>query len=640
MDPTHRQLVGELEDRVEQIFAATEELREVSGEGKTTRQLIDSIFRNVHSLKASASSAGFEDLVQIAHQFENLLHALRVGRAHMNDEVLRGFDETAQALFSSLRFIAGATKPSYEELFVRLASLSESSARGERLEVEVILNAVPAEIWQALKEEEKHRLKQAVGEGASLFLVATSFDIANFDQLFQSLKQLLTQHGELISTAPKVHNELPNKIDFRILYAREAELEQIQAEISHLKDVTVSEFSRIATGTSHFDKKDNSRTRYSSSVTPPRVIRIELADLDRLISSTHQLLRLTNTRFDEVLAQVPDDKPFGPRVEEVGNSIMSLAAALINLRMVPLERVLQRAFRAGRSVAAAADKDIDFEVAGQDLKIDKSLADAISDPLIHLVRNAVDHGIESKNERQASGKSLRGNIRIEASTQQGQTRLEVTDDGKGIDPELVCRVGKDLGLLAEDAQLDIDQSLRLLFRPGFTTAKSVSGTSGRGVGLDVVERTIEGLGGNVRVSSKRGSGSTFQMRLPVTFNNLDVVVVKEGECSYLIDAAQVLSTTPLKQSAAIGEAVLKLDQLLGLTSPESENPIVLYCEFEKADSEQHRRVALQVSEVISTEQVLVRNLGSRGGRWRGVAGAAEMRDGRVALLLDLVALIK
>ena len=639
MNPTHRQLVGELEDRVEQIFAATEELREASGEGKTTRQLVDSIFRNVHSLKASASSAGFDDLVQIAHQFENLLHALRVGRAQMNDEVLRGFDETAQALFSGLRMISASSKPSYDQLFARLASLSESSARGDRLEVEVVLNAVPAEIWQALKEEEKHRLKQAVGEGASLFLVATSFDIANFDQLFQSLKQILTQQGELISTAPKVHNELPNKIDFRILYAREAELEQVQAEISHLKDVTVSEFSRRPTTTSNFGRKDNSRTRYSLAATPPRVIRIELADLDHLISSTHQLMRLTNARFEEVLAQLRDPKTFSLGLEEVADSIMSLAADLINLRMVPLERVLQRAFRAGKSVAAAADKEIDFLVQGQDLKIDKSLADAISDPLIHLVRNAVDHGIEDKSDREALGKPLRGNIRIEASTQQGQTRIEVSDDGKGIDPELVCRVGKDLGLLADNAHLDIDQSLRLLFRPGFTTAASVSGTSGRGVGLDVVERTIEGLGGNVKVSSERGSGSTFQMRLPVTFNTLDVVVVSEGGHSYLIDAAQVLSTTPLK-AAANGKALLRLDELLGFSSPDDENAIVLQCELDKTESEQHRSVALQVSDLISTEQVLVRNLGSRGGRWRGVAGAAEMRDGRVALLLDLVALIK
>ena len=271
MDPSHRQLVAELEDRIEQIFSATEELREAAGEGKTTRQLIDSIFRNVHSFKASAASAGFDDLVQIAHQFENLLHALRVGRAHLNDEVLQIFDETAQVLFSSLRAISNSNRQSLEALFARLESLSAGSARGDRLEVEVILNAVPTEILQALKEEEKHRLKQAVGEGASLFLVATSFDTTNFDQLFQHLKQVLTQHGELISTAPKVHSELPSKIDFRILYAREAELEQVRAELSHLEDVTVSEFSRMRTQAAG---RNDSSVKFSSPTASPKVIRL------------------------------------------------------------------------------------------------------------------------------------------------------------------------------------------------------------------------------------------------------------------------------------------------------------------------------------------------------------------------------
>jgi two-component system chemotaxis sensor kinase CheA len=638
VDPSHRQLVAELEDRIEQIFSVTEELREAAGEGKTTRQLIDSIFRNVHSFKASASSAGFNDLVQIAHQFENLLHALRIGRAHLNDAVLQIFDETAQALFSNLRAISNSNRQSLEELFARLESLSSGSARGDRLEVEVILDAVPAEILQALKEEEKHRLKQAVGEGASLFLVATSFDITNFDQLFQRLKQVLTQHGELISTAPKVHSELPSKIDFRILYAREAELAQVRAEISNLGDVTVSEFSRIRTHAAD-PHRNNSRVKFSSAPTSPKVIRIELADLDRLISSAHQLMRLTNSCFAEVLTQLPESQNVSGKVEEVSDSIMSLAGALVNLRMVPLDRVLQRACRAGRSVAAAADKDIDFVVQGQDLKIDKSLADAIADPLIHLVRNAVDHGIETKSERESLGKSSRGKIRIEASTQQGQTRISVVDDGKGIDPELVFRVGKDLGLLSAQAQIDVDQSLRLLFRPGFTTAQSVSGTSGRGVGLDVVERTIEGLGGNVKVSSEPGSGSNFQIRLPVTFNRMNVVVVKEGEHSYLLDAAQVLSTTELDEDSP-AENRFKLDQLLGLKASGVAKPMVLQCEFERAETEQNRKIELQVNELVSTEQVLVRNLGSRGGRWRGVAGAAQMRDSSVALLLDLAALIK
>src|SRR5437867_4816601 len=174
MDQTLRLILDELEDRVEQIFAATEELREVVGDGKATRHLLDSIFRNVHSLKASASSNDLDDLSRIAHQFENLLHALRVGKTLMDDEVLRAFDDTCDALFASLRQTESANSQSYESLFEQLQSLSETTARESRLDIDVILSLVPTEIWQALSEEEKHRLESAVGEGASLFLVATS----------------------------------------------------------------------------------------------------------------------------------------------------------------------------------------------------------------------------------------------------------------------------------------------------------------------------------------------------------------------------------------------------------------------------------------------------------------------------------
>ena len=194
MDP----ILDELEDRVEQIFAATEELREVAGDGKTTRQLLDSIFRNVHSLKASAASNDLDNLAHIAHQFENLLHALRVGKACMNDEVLRAFDEISDAMFASLRPSESSTTrstnspSSLDALFHRLKALSEQTVRNGRLELEVVLNAVPSEIFQALSEEEKHRLAQAIGEGGSLFMLATSFDIASFDQLFQNLKDRLS----------------------------------------------------------------------------------------------------------------------------------------------------------------------------------------------------------------------------------------------------------------------------------------------------------------------------------------------------------------------------------------------------------------------------------------------------------------
>src|SRR6185503_19139240 len=220
-------------------------------------------------------------------------------------------------------------------------------------------------------------------------------------------------------------------------------------------------------------------------------------DLDRLISSTHQLFRDTHEYVAQLVDSSDASDELQAKASELDASFLSLASELVNLRMVPLDRVLQRAFRAGRSVAAAAGKEIDFKVVGHSLKIDKSLSDAIADPLIHLVRNAVDHGIETADERSKVGKGRRGTISIEAKASQGQTRIRVTDDGRGIEPELVRVAGRRLGVLTDDRQIDMEKSLRLIFRSGFSTAATISETSGRGVGLDVVENSIEAVGGAI-----------------------------------------------------------------------------------------------------------------------------------------------
>ena len=641
MDQTHPLLLDELEDRIEQVFIATEDLREAIGDGKTSRQLLESIFRNVHSLKAAASSNNFNDLTRIAHEFENLLHSLRVGRIILNDSVLRAFDETTDAMYASLRSEAAANQQPHERLFQRLRKLSAPTDQGSSLEVEVVLNAVPAEIWQALSEEEKHRLEQAIGEGANLFLVNTRFNMASFDQLFQTLKDKLTENGELISTAPKVDNEQPDKIDFRILYTRESDLENVQQELTEFVDVTVREIAPQPVPLSNQGQEGQLRYLRRSKPTSP-FIRIELSDLDRLLSSTQRLFRETTACFDRAFTNAADPSELIAPMGQVSNSFMELASELVNLRMVHIDRVLQRAFRAGRSAAAAAKKEIDFTVAGHDLQIDKSLADAIADPLVHLVRNAVDHGIEIPVERTAAGKNRRGEIRIEASTRQGQTHIRVIDNGRGIEPNLVRDAGLRLGVIPDGSSLSIDQSLRLLFKPGFSTKATVSETSGRGVGLDVVEAAIEDLGGAIRVNSILGSGSTFEIRLPATFGLLDVIVVKVGKHRYLIDAAQVVSIERGAEDQVDEPGAetpsFRLDKLLGLVDGNLTTTSFL-CNFEKQNSESPHRVRVEVSEPIENEQVLVRNLGSRGGRWFGVAGAAEMRDGTVALLLDLPTLV-
>lgn len=344
--------------KIEEIVKTVEELREAAGDGPRTRKLLDALFRLVHNLKAQASANGLNDLATAAHEFESVLHSLRT--------------RNADALAN---------------------------------------NTIPADIWNELKADQKHTLQQAIAEGASILVLQPSFDVADFDRRFQSLKETLTKTGEVISASPRADNENPGKVIFRILYAEKAQ-------------------------------------------TTPR-------------QNTPDFL---THAFEQSFAK--------------------LSAEISKLPSIEFDDVFQQALRAGRSAAVATGKEVDLEVRAGELK--QGLCEIVAAPLIHLVRNAVDHGIEASDERVKLGKSARGKIVIEAVSLEGQTRITVTDDGRGIDPE----------------------SIQKIFQPGFSTANDLSEISGRGVGLDAVKTEIEQAGGTVTVSSQLGRGSTFEITIP------------------------------------------------------------------------------------------------------------------------------
>lgn len=656
MDQTQRVIVAELQDRLEEVFAAIEQLRESGGDGKKTRRIVEALFRTLHSFKASATANNFNTTGQLAHEFENLLHSLRSGKCRPDKEVLQVMSETADALSASL--LAGSATSS-ERNKILVKKLNEVAQRGstrERLEVEFVLNSIPTDILQALNPTERHRLREAVGEGAIPYLIETSFDAHDFDRQFQQLQALINTNGEVISTSPQVDEVRPGKINFRILYARDAEFAQVQHELSGLSDVRIVELiptKPAAIDPVHDDSASDTKLATSDSDT----IRINLDDLDRIISLTHALVRDTNKNLDQAI----DDNPglSGELVhvaDDVSSSLLQLASKLVNLRMVSIDRILQRALRAGRSAAWSLGKEITFVVQGSDLVIDKSLADSIADPLIHLVRNAVTHGIEDASQRATSGKPVPASVSIEVSTVQGQTRIAVIDDGRGIDPHSIAEAAKRLGVWHGIRPLSMAQSVRLLFRPGFSTAQQVSGLSGRGVGLDAVESAVEEMGGAITVASEPGQWSRFEIRLPVTFGLLDVAVITSGGQRYLIDRTYVSSVrqtswseiptgTDEPQLQTDGETIriVSLAKLLGGSSQSTKTGAasLLVCDFSKMAGEgmTRQRVGLLVDGVSTDQRVLVRNLGSHGGRWFAVAGAAEMRDGHVALLLDLPRLL-
>lgn len=643
MDQTKREFLADIETLIEQIFDDLDDLRVSGAEGRARRELVDRIFRRVHSVKGSAASGGLEAVSQIAHEFENLLSEVRAGRVLIDDPVLDTCECAAEGLSESLRLVAsGAVEPSRRSLFDRLLAAQNQAVVSTRPFNEAILNSVPSEIRELLTESERHHLCSVVAERGRLFVVAARFDRGDFDAEFFRLKEKLGSCGEVIATSPAVDNEHPDKIKFRLLYAANTDLQTVQTAAGDFADVV---FAEIVTGNYEATKTPASVSTLSNFV------RTDLDQVDRLISSAHELLRTTSTTLALAISRstVPVNDELYKLDKQIRSSFIGLEEQLISLRLVTLGPTLARAARAGRAAARLSGKEINFEISGADIRVDKLLVEAIADPLLHLVRNAVDHGIETVDGRARAGKSPRGTVRIEAVSEGSQSRLRVTDDGGGVDPVVVSAAAQRTGLFPSAAQLDMEQSLRLIFRPGFTTVTSASDTSGRGVGLDVVETAVEQVGGELRVSSKPGHGTTFEIRLPVTFGLVAANVVVSNGNRYCIPTSQTLGIDAIDlvdgASGANQIRQVSMRELLGQPEEPDESTNQLHlitCQFteERAGAQsQSKCVGIVVDQVVEPEEVLVRSLGRHAGRWYGIAGAAELRDGTVALVLDLPRLL-
>jgi two-component system chemotaxis sensor kinase CheA len=651
VDQTEREFLIEIEELVEQIFADLDELRATKTEGRARRELIDQVFRRVHSVKGSAASAGLEVVSHIAHEFENLLDEVRAGRVRIDDSVVNTCESATEALSESLSLAAsGIVEPSRRALFDQLQAAAQAKTASELPDSEAILKNIPFEIWESLTEAEKQKLLSVVGEGSPLFVVATSFDLGNFDAEFSRLKEKLRESGEVISTSPKVDHEHPDKINFRILYAGTTNLETLQAAVSDVAQVVCHELANASRETeAPATEEVVSVSRVPTSLaTLSNFVRADLDKLDRLISSTHDLWRTTSTTLALSQMNAPVSDELHRLTQQIRSSFISLEDQLINLRLIPLGPTLQRAVRAGRAAARLAGKEVNFEISGSEIRLDKLLVESMADPLIHLVRNAVDHGIETVEQRTQTGKPARGTVRIEAASEGSQSRLRVTDDGRGVDPTLVSVAAQRLGLCTSDDQLDIERSLRLIFRPGFTTLTEASETSGRGVGLDAVETAIEQVGGELRVSSKPGLGTTFEILLPVTFGLVKTNVVVSAGNRYCIPTSQTLGIDAIDvvdgASGADQLRQVSMRDLLGQPDEPDDSTSQLHlvtCQFTD-DRNGHRQtkcVGIVVDQVEGPQEVLVRTLGRHAGRWYGIAGATELRDGTVALVLDLQRLL-
>jgi two-component system chemotaxis sensor kinase CheA len=665
-----REFLAEAGDLIEGLYGDIAELRERRGEGPARRELVARVFRRVHTVKGTAAAAGLDAAGRIAHELESLLDAVRSGDVPLEEEMLGVFEEAVGAVGESLEDAArGVARPVPEELIALLRRLTSAGAPVHASPA-MAMPELPDEVERALSAHERRRLSEAVGEGARAYVVMAEFDLSDFDEQYRRLSESLKESGEVVATQPFVNAVGPERVGFRIVYASveaRERLEERAAAFGATLDAVENERDddengEVSHAASWSGFAETKTARSSPSTAGATGVRMTLEELDDLISATHAVFADTVGALDLALAQGASGAgraELEARAREVRRRFFELEERLIGLRMVTLRAQLLRASRAGRAAARAAGKRVEFEVAGGDARLERSLAEAVADPLLHLVRNAVDHGVETEEERRTLGKPETGRVRIEAGSEGGLVILRVSDDGRGVDSEAVARAAVAAGLIAPGARVTQAQALRLIFRPGFSTAERATLVSGRGVGLDVVERAVEEAGGEVRVRSERGRGTTFELRLPTTLALLPAHVIRAGGRRYCVGAGQVVEVGHAEADAVVVEdgrrrlrwrgqelPLFGMSELLGgdaaLETSQAKGRVAFLVAGAKqaASGGDGARAAVAVDGLEGESEVLVRGLGRHAKRWRGVGGATELRDGTVALVLDLPRLLE
>lgn len=374
-------------------------------------------------------------------------------------------------------------------------------------------------------------------------------------------------------------------------------------------------------------------------------VKVDTKKLDNLVDLTGELVIAQSMLRQNPAILAARDQKLMHNMGQLNQIISGLQSIAMSMRMVPIKSTFRKMVRLVRDLAKNSGKQVRLEMSGEDTEIDRNVVDELYEPMVHMIRNSVDHGIGTPEERKKVGKNTIGKIHLTAYHQAGNIVVEISDDGRGLDKERIMEKAKANHLITDESKLSESEIYNLIFQPGFSTAKQVTDVSGRGVGMDVVKKAIEKLRGKVEINSRPGRGSTFIIRLPLTLAIMEGMLVRVGKERYIIPALSILeSLRPSKEQYSTverkGEMILsrgtlipliRLNQIFSIKS-DSLNPwegLVVVVEHEG------RRMCLFLDELLGKEEVVIKSLGDTLKDTKGIAGGAIMGDGRVGLILDM-----
>ena len=652
---------------------------------------INEIFRAAHSLKGMAGTMGFKRMQRLTHDMENVFSEVRNGKMTVTADLVDTLFKCLDALEEYLTNIQETAEEGTEDNEEIIAALNKA--------VEVGTGEQPAEKTETKQEKseakassdgekdeenrkykqlvladfEKHAVQEAKEKGMHIFGITVFIQetcllkAARAFLVFKALEEM----GEIIKSVPAVQDIEDEKFefDFSVIYITKEDIEKVKAAIlnvseiqsAFMEELTVEaeakqevkqeETQQVANAPQTASKpKEKPQTKTSKPVVN-RSVRVDIEKLDVLMNLVSELIIAKNGL---VSASTHDanqgTQGFNEQIEYLERITTNLHESVMKVRMMPIETVVNKFPRMIRDLTKKLDKKMELYMSGEDTELDRTVIDEIGDPLMHLLRNAADHGLESNEERERLGKPSVGSIFLNAYQDGNNVVIEVRDDGKGINTEAVKNSAIKKGVITPEQAENLNEQeiIGLLFRPAFSTAEKVSDVSGRGVGLDVVKNNIETLGGDIEVTTKLGEGSTFTIRLPLTLAIIQALMVELGDEKYAIPLNSIqtiedvnISDIKYVQTKEVinlrGSVIplIRLDQLLDCPPKEEEPENLTVVIVSKGD----KQAGLVVDNLMGQQEIVIKPLGKYINIHKIISGATILGDGEVALILDANALV-
>ena len=645
--------LAEAEDIIETASQTMLALEAEQSAGGSAPEQLNALFRAVHSFKGLSGMFGLKAPSDVSHKLEFLLDEIRLGKAVLSRETLDVLFETVALLGRLVQQAGNKQEPediaSVLDRIDDILKITPLNASDRSLLEQIDIDRG---ILQVLTEYEEHRLKENIRERKNLFSVKVSFELADFETGIKTLNDVLKKNAEIICTLPTA-DAVGGGIGFTIVAGTVKTQDELAAAIN-MRNVTIDSVPHHAGR-----KADESKPEACVLKSVSNTVRVDIYKLDSLMNTVGEMHLIKNI-IGRIVKDLRAMQGFtGLSVDlhkaqrGLERKLNDLQEGILEVRMVPIGQIFTRLAQMVRKYAKEAGKEIDLQLSGEETELDKLMIEDLADPLMHLIRNAIDHGIEPPGVRQQGGKPQQGLVKLTAYPKGNHVVITVEDDGAGMDPRTILAKAVEKGVLGPDHGLDPERDrkdiLDLIFLPGFTTRETVSEISGRGVGMDVVKRNVSKLSGMIDIETEPGEGSTFTLMLPITLAIIKALIVEAGGQVFAVPLSSVLEiiqttsdeveTVETREVIAIrGETVplLRLTQAFKL-SPKKDGTWISVILVGLAE----RRLGIVVDGLRDQQEIVIKPLGKRLSSLPGIAGATELGDKRgVVLVLDVESMIE